>query len=373
MNQQSNGAIMRVTIGILGSLLLASSVAGCGTDSAAGTGTGGTGGAGTGGSGGSATGGTGGAGTGGTGGSATGGSGGTGGSTQDAGDDAPLPPGDTRPCEGSTLTNGTVTLTHAGIQYNSLVHVPPSYDGTKRTPLLLNWHGFGSNAIQQQIFAGANPTSDEQGFIIVYPESPDRSWAAGTCCSMFLDGGGMPDRDDVGFARALVAEISKLACIDSKRIYSTGMSNGGFMSHRLACEAADLFAAIAPVAGKMGLASCMPSRPVPVIHFHGTADTTILYDSPALSGEGVTVPEMMKRWADRDGCTKGPDTTYQMGSVTCQTWSQCTGGVLVSLCTAEGMEHCWPGTPFCPGDKPTTLDISATKDGWAFLKRFVLP
>ena len=293
---------------------------------------------------------------------------------EDAAADGPLPPGDTRPCEGSTLTNGTITLTHGGVTYNSLVHVPPSYDGTKRTPLLLNWHGYGSNAIGQQIFSGANPTSDEQGFIVVYPESPDRSWAAGTCCSMFLDGGGMPDRDDVGFARALVAEISKAACIDSKRVYSTGMSNGGFMSHRLACEAADLFTAIASVAGKMGVSSCQPSRPVPVIQFHGTIDGTISYDTPAFSGDGAAdVPDMMKRWGDRNGCTKGPDTTYQMGSVTCQTWSQCSGGVLVSLCTATGMDHCWPGTSFCPGDKPFTTDISATRDGWTFLKQFVLP
>jgi polyhydroxybutyrate depolymerase len=292
----------------------------------------------------------------------------------DSGDGAAdAPQGDMRPCEGSTLANGAFSLTHMGVQYGYLVHVPPSYDASKRTPLLLDWHALGSTALQQQIYTSTSVVSDEQGFIVVYPDSPDRSWAAGTCCSMFLDGGGMPDRDDVGFARALVAEISKAACIDSKRIYSTGMSNGGFMSHRLACEADDLFAAVAPVAGKMGLANCRPSRPISVIHFHGTADETIIYDTPALSGEAVTVPDMMKRWSDRNGCTKGPDTTYQMGAVTCQTWSQCTGGVLVSLCTAEGVGHCWPGAGFCPGGKPTTTDISASRDGWAFLQQFVLP
>jgi len=338
---------MRVTIGILGCLFLALTAAGCGTDSTGDTGTGGSAGAG------------------------TGGSGGAGGSTLDGAADAPQ--GDMRPCEGSTLANGKFTLMHAGISYGYHVHVPPSYDGTKRTPLLVNWHGLGSDGVQQQLFTNANLVSDEQGFIVVYPDGPDRSWAAGTCCSMFLDGGGMPDRDDVGFASALVAEISKAACIDSKRVYSTGMSNGGFMSHRLACEAAGVFAAIAPVAGKMGVADCRPSRPISVIHFHGTADETILYDSPALSGENVDVPEMMKRWADRNGCTKGPDATYQMGSVTCQTWSQCTGGVLVSLCTAEGMGHCWPGTAFCPGGKPFTTDISASRDGWTFMHQFVLP
>jgi polyhydroxybutyrate depolymerase len=190
---------------------------------------------------------------------------------------------------------------------------------------------------------------------------------------MFLDGGGMPNRDDVGFARALVDTISKAACIDSKRVYSTGMSNGGFMSHRLACEAADLFAAVVPVAGVQGLPNCQPSRAVPVMHFHGTGDTTVPYDnSTGFSGEGLNVPDMMARWGTRDGCSKGPDTTYQMGTVTCQTWSQCMGGALVTLCSAEGEGHCWPGTPFCPGGTPTT-DISATRDGWNFMQQFVLP
>jgi polyhydroxybutyrate depolymerase len=300
----------------------------------------------------------------------------TGGSTvDDSGPDAP--PGDTRPCESSTIMNGNFTLTHAGVQYGYMVHVPPSYDGTKRTPLLLNWHAYGSTAIEEQIFTGTDLVSDEQGFILVYPNSPDKSWAAGTCCTNF--DGGMPDRDDVGFARALVAEISSKACVDSKRVYSTGMSNGGFMSHRLACEAADVFAAVVPVASLVGVANCQPSRPISIMHHHGTGDLTVPYDAydagdaSPLSAEGVGVVETMKRWGTRNGCTKGPDTTFQMGSVTCQTWSECTAGTLVTLCTAEGSGHCWPGAQFCPGGKPFSMDISASRDGWTFLKQFVLP
>ncbi len=281
------------------------------------------------------------------------------------------PQGDNRPCETSTLANGTFDLTHDGVPYKYLVHMPPSYDGTKRTPLLLNWHAYGSTAVQQQLFTQTDLVSDEHGFIVVYPNSPDRSWAAGTCCTNF--DGGMPNRDDVGFARALVAEVSKVACIDSKRVYAMGMSNGGFMAHRLACEAADMIAAVAPVAGTMGVANCQPSRPVPIMHFHGTADLTIGYDSTQLSAEGVDVPEMMKRWGMRNGCTKGPDTTFQMGPVTCQTWSECSAGALVTLCSAEGSGHCWPGAQFCPEGKPFTQDISASRDGWAFMKQFVLP
>ncbi|MET0594061.1 MAG: PHB depolymerase family esterase, partial [Polyangiaceae bacterium] len=238
------------------------------------------------------------------------------GSTEDAGET--IPPGDTRPCGGSTIAVGTTTdkLTHMGVEYGYIVHVPPSYDGTKRTPLIVNWHGANANGAAQQIYSQADQTSDAEGFIVVYPSSPDGVWAGGTCCAQFKDGGN-PDRDDVGFARALVAHISSVACIDAKKVYSMGMSNGAFMSHRLACEAADQFAAVVSVAGKMGATPCMPSRPVPIIHFHGTADMTIPYEDPRFSAEGVSVPEMMANWAKRDGCTQGPDTTFQMGNATC--------------------------------------------------------
>jgi polyhydroxybutyrate depolymerase len=287
-----------------------------------------------------------------------------------AGDTSDAPPADT-PCEGSSIANGTFPLTHDGVSYSYIVHLPPSYDGTKRTPLVLNWHAYGSTALEEELFTGTDAVSDEHGFILVYPNSPDKSWAAGTCCTNF--DGGMPNRDDVGFARALVTEISKTACVDSKRVYSMGMSNGGFMSHRLACEAADVFAAVVPVAATMGVANCQPSRPISIMHHHGTGDLTVGYDAVELSAEGVGVVEMMKRWGTRNGCTKGPDTTFQMGDVTCQTWSECNAGTIVTLCSAEGSGHCWPGAQFCPGNKPFSTAISASRDGWAFMKSFVLP
>jgi polyhydroxybutyrate depolymerase len=275
---------------------------------------------------------------------------------------------DTRPCETSTLQAGTFNFDFAGVTYNYKVHLPPGYDGTKRTPLVLNWHGLTSNADQQEVFSGMNAVSDEEGFLLVYPNSPDQSWNAGTCCPK------VPNRDDLGFGRALVDEISKQACVDSKRVYATGMSNGGFMSHMIGCRAADMFAAVAPVAGKVGIPDCQPSRPMPVMAFHGTADPLVAYDTGSLSGENppATVPETIQHWADRDGCTQGPDNTFQNGTVTCQTWSKCTAGVTVTLCTAQGEGHCWPGTAFCPFGAFTT-DIDASREIAKFFKKFKLP
>jgi polyhydroxybutyrate depolymerase len=260
----------------------------------------------------------------------------------DSGDIAP-------PCGPSTIAAGTFSLAFGGANYGYLVHLPPGYDGTKRAPLVLNWHGYTSNAQQQQLFSNFDFVADAEGFIVVYPNSPDASWNGGVCC-----GAGAAGRDDVGFARALVAEISSNACIDAKRVYSMGMSNGGFMSFRLGCEAADLFAAIAPVAGKVGIAGCRPTRPIPLLAVHGTADTLVPYDTGALSPEMLTVPATAKKWADLDACTQGPDTVLESDNARCQAWSSCSEGAAVTLCTVEGGGHCWPGQGFCPFATVTT-------------------
>ena len=271
------------------------------------------------------------------------------------------------PCGPSTLEAGTFALSFAGVDYGYLVHMPPSYDGTKRAPLVLNWHGYTSNAQQQEFFSNFDPAADDEGFIVVYPNSPDASWNAGTCCAS-----GAPSRDDVGFARALVGEISSKACIDAKRIYAMGMSNGGFMSFRLGCEAADLFAAIAPVAGKLGVAGCRPARPIPLLAFHGTADTLVAYSTGALSPDMLTVPDTARKWADLNGCTQGPNTVLQQGIARCEAWSNCSDGASATLCTVEGGGHCWPGQSVCPYGT-TTADIDASRQIAAFFKSSKLP
>jgi polyhydroxybutyrate depolymerase len=270
------------------------------------------------------------------------------------------------PCGSSTLAAGTFSLSFGGVDYGYVVHLPPGYDGTKRTPLVLNWHGLTSNAQQQQLFSAFDVVADEEGVIVVYPNSPDASWNGGTCCAS------ASARDDVGFARALVAEVSSRACIDSKRVYSTGMSNGGFMSFRLGCEAADLFAAIAPVAGKIGVADCRPARPIPLLAIHGTADTLVPFATGGLSAGMLTVPDTAQQWADLDACTQGPDRVLERGNVHCEAWSGCGGGATVTLCTVEGGGHCWPGQNFCPYGT-STVDLDASRQIAAFFESFKLP
>jgi polyhydroxybutyrate depolymerase len=254
------------------------------------------------------------------------------------------------------------TLDHGGLSRSYNLYLPAGYDGSAPAPLVLNFHGFSSNAQEQEIFSAMDATADAHGFAVAYPEGVSSSWNAGEIC---CGEAAMQGLDDVGFARALVAHALERACIDEKRVYSTGMSNGGFLSHRLGCEAADFVAAIAPVAGVFAIppAECQPSRPMPIIHFYGTADDLVSYDF---------VAPTQARWLELNGCSDEVEVSYQEGTVTCETHPSCEGGVSVTLCSAEGMGHCWPGQSFCPFGASTT-DISADEEMWKLFEKHSLP
>lgn len=178
--------------------------------------------------------------------------------------------------------------------------------------------------------------------------------------------------DDVGFIRALIAELQKQYNIDTKRIYATGLSNGAILSYRLACEASDLFAAIGPVAGTQNYAECHPAEAVSVIHFHGTEDTHLPYGGG--SGEdsltGVSfqsVDESIRFWLQVDQCTPAPQTeTFE--DIQHDVYSGCVGGTSIELYTILGGKHAWPGSAlpgWAGGDEPTQT-ISATRLMWEF-------
>jgi polyhydroxybutyrate depolymerase len=244
------------------------------------------------------------------------------------------------------------------------VHVPPGLDPQAPAPVVLNFHGFTSNGQQQVFFSGMNPLADEEGFIVVYPDGVMNSWNAGACC-----GGAMQMQvDDVGFVRALVARLQGELCVDARRVYATGMSNGGFMSHRLACEAADLVAAVAPVSCVNGMDTCAPSRPVPVLMFNGTLDPLVSYEG--LLYEGVA--ETFAGWAERDGCDGAPTAGPTVGQASSEAYLDCDAGARVIQWTHEGMGHCWPGNPVCPFGE-ASVDIAANAEMWAFFSEYALP
>lgn len=268
-----------------------------------------------------------------------------------------LPAGDTR-----------VSITFAGLERTYLVHVPPSADN-RNLPLVLAFHGLAST---DQGFAdriALSAKADAAGFVAAYPNGFDKSWNAGGCCPGATD----QNVDDVGFARAVVDDIGKKLCVNPKRVYATGFSNGGMMTHRLACEAADIFAAIVSVSGQLHIPpeSCRPSRAIPVMHIHGTADEVVPYEGRT---DRPSVPTMMAGWATRNGCTDtAPSTTFKNGIVECLTHSMCKADAKVTLCTIVGGGHCWPGFGGECSFGLRTSDIVANDALWEFFSAFSLP
>ncbi len=231
------------------------------------------------------------------------------------------------------------------------VHVPPSYQPDVPTPVVFCIHGLGQDAVLFCVTGAAmDAKSDEAGFILVMPNGYQNSWNAGTCCG----GASSEQLDDVALFRAIFDEVGKHVNIDLDRVYATGLSNGGYMSYRLACDAADIFTAVAPGAGAIGIndigggtnassdfVECKPSRPVSVLDIHGTDDPLIPYSLQAQS---------LSLMATNNGCTTSTSPASQPpsgGDTTCVTYEGCASGTELTGCTIQGGGHCWFGSPDC--------------------------
>ncbi|MGH7788207.1 MAG: alpha/beta hydrolase family esterase, partial [Candidatus Binatia bacterium] len=230
------------------------------------------------------------------------------------------------------------------------VYVPASYDGSSAVPLVVDFHGAGSNKTQERSVSGFQALANSEGYIVAYPQGLFNTFNAGFCC-----GGAVSNNiDDVGFARALVDQIAAEANIDRRRVYSTGLSNGGFMTHRLACEAADVFAAFAPTAAFIGVSPCTPSRPLALMMFMGLNDMTVPY--------GTAAPSFLS-WRNNAQCVGvTPDETVIDGGSNCQTYTNCADGVEVGLCSVNSGHVVY-----------INPDIVVAATAWDFMSRFSLP
>jgi polyhydroxybutyrate depolymerase len=262
---------------------------------------------------------------------------------------------------------GLRTISAGGRDRQFILHVPSGYDRAP-TALVLNFHGFTSDPTQQEYFSVMSEAADREGFAVAYPQGVGNSFNAGACCGTAADQG----LDDVGFAAALIDAVAEEMCLDPARVYSTGLSNGGFMSYRLACELSDRIAAIAPVAGVMGIEDCTPSRAVPVLHFHGTADALVLYDGGGVTGF-PSVEDTVSGWSERDGCSGDRQVSFEQGDALCERWDACDQESAVELCVIDGGGHTWPGGRVPAVAGKTSQDLIATDRMWQFFSEHPLP
>lgn len=253
-----------------------------------------------------------------------------------------------------------VKLEHGGLARRYLLHLPPGLDTTRPAPLLLALHGGGGHAefMADDERYGLQRLAARAGYVLVFPNGYSKlprgrlaTWNAGGCCGDARDRG----IDDVGFLRAVVADVQRRVRVDTARIYATGMSNGGMMAHRLACEAPDVFRAIAAVAGTEAFAQaalCRPSRPVSVLHIHARDDSHVLYGGGAGPDafrdaakvmDFVSVPETLSRWAQRLQCPAPPVPVLKREGASCEAYAGCAGGAQLRLCTVDTGGHSWPG------------------------------
>ncbi len=268
-------------------------------------------------------------------------------------------------------SQSTGSFIHNGITRSYTIFVPSTWSPEKNFPMLLALHGLTQTGNGMMGFSNFNLYAEQYGFIVVYPNGVSNSWNVG------FPGGSTAD--DVGFLIALIDTVNAAYATDLNRIYSTGFSNGGFMSYRLACEAGDRIAAIASVAGTMTTASlsvCQPSRDIPVMHIHGTNDYVVFYNG----GFGnASVNEVLTFWNTANECPSIPtienlpDLVPEGSTVQKQTWTPCTDSTEVTFYKINGGGHTWPGSIGSTGSGNTNRDIIASEEIWKFVSRFQLP
>jgi polyhydroxybutyrate depolymerase len=273
------------------------------------------------------------------------------------------------------------TVRHGELDRAYRVHVPKTFDAAKPQTLIVALHGGGGSMDYQADDAnyGLTTLSEREGAVLVFPNGYSRlrrgtlaTWNAGGCCGQARD----RDIDDVGFIRQVVANLQQQMVVGPNRVFATGMSNGAMMAYRLACEAGDVFSAIAAVAGTDNTRRCTPARPVSVLHLHARNDPMVPFDGGFSSntrlrgatGEFASVPDTVARWVRHDACTGAPRTVLEKPGARCEVHASCSGAAQVKLCVTETGGHSWPGGQKARGEAPSQA-VSANALMWEFFNR----
>ncbi len=287
------------------------------------------------------------------------------------------------PVEG--LTKQTIDVDSTQRTY--YLHVPPGKPAGP-VPLVLVFHGGRGNGSGAAAMSGFNAVADRHGFVVAYPESTG-NWRDGRSTT----GSGF---EDIEFVRAIINRLEQTENVYRKRVYSTGISNGGIFTLRLACDAAQEIAAFAPVAASMPVPfkpECKPARPVPIMLIHGMEDEWVRFEGGEVrsgrdagaGGKVISVPETLEFWRQANGCSAEGQEIQMLDpeddgtSVEIASYRGCESGSELSFVKINGGGHTWPGSPRPPRRMATRLvgltsqDISASETIWAFFKDKQLP
>ena len=267
---------------------------------------------------------------------------------------------------GQQTINGSII--HNGLQRDYIIHVPSSYNVNTPIPLVFCFHGYTSSASTIMSYSNFNYVSDTAGFIVVYPQGTLLQGSTHWNVGGWTTGSTI---DDVGFTESLLDFISNTYTIDDTRVYSTGMSNGGYMSFLLACQLSDKIAAIASVTGSMTpqtYNTCNPQHPTPVLQIHGTNDQTVPYIGDPTWTESID--DVLQYWVTYNNCNTTPTIT-DMSDI-----NMFDGSTAEHIVHSEGDnstttehfkiyngDHDWPGVW-------GNMDIHASAEVWKFLSKY---
>jgi polyhydroxybutyrate depolymerase len=296
-------------------------------------------------------------------------------------------------------------LTFDGAARDYRVHVPPAAVYGQPLPMVMNLHGATQNGQLEELTSDMDANADQHGYLVVYPDgtriskvlTPDPvaksaqyGWNAGQCCGLPVT----THQNSVGFLERVIADVAARTPVNLRRVYMTGISNGGMMAYAMAAEASDHVAAIASVSGQVELPTIHPSRPVPTMEFHSVNDPIALFaGTPNKNPKLVlSVMEGIRQWVKADGCATtphaGPEIVGAPGSISAGetatpiTYTHCAAGTQVALWRFTGSGHVWPGSPLNTGPMKDWILagvgrgivlVNANETMWQFFSRYELP
>ena len=263
-------------------------------------------------------------------------------------------------CAGLRPGNASLTLTSGGLKRAVRIHVPPVAGRSRRLPLVLALHGAGGDGLTMESSTGLSRLSDREGFLVAYPS------AYGSRRRWNIAGASGAAPDDVAFMRQLLDDLAQRNCVNPRRVFATGVSNGGGMVARLGCDLSDRLEAVAPVAGGYStLPPCRPARPVSVLEIHGWGDPVVPYTGREPTHEG-SVREFIENWLARDRCPRKPVRTVPAARVRRADWSPCKRHSAVAHIKMLDGGHAWPGGAALTEQRKGRAVLSATQQVWRF-------